>query len=140
MIIDEHLTCEVHVDKLYIKLSKRLCLLRHISPCQRIIYFNAVIKPLMMYASTVWTSCNKGVLERVLRMQKRAARIILESQCTSRTATLFNNLSWILFYNEAYIKRCELAFKRINDSQLPDYLSASDKKKLRCSLKKHDKV
>ena len=90
MIIDEHLTCEVHVDKLYIKLSKRLCLLRHISPCQRIIYFNAVIKPLMMYASTVWTSCNKEVLERVLRrMQKRAARIILEAQRTSRkTVTL----------------------------------------------------
>ena len=128
MIIDEHLTYEVHVDKLYIKLSKRLCLLRHISPCQRIIYFNAVIKPLMMYASTVWTSYNKEVLERILRMQKRAARIILESQCTSRTATLFNNLSWILFYNEAYIKRCELAFKRINGSQLSDYLSASLRK------------
>ena len=107
---------------------KRLGLLRHISPYlkknQRIIYFNAVIKPLMMYASTVWTSYNKEVLERVLRMQKRAARIILEAQRTSRTITLFNNLSRILFYNEAYIKRCALAFKRINGSQLPDYLSA----------------
>ena len=89
----------------------------------------------------IWTSCNKEALERVLRrMQKRAERIILDAQRTSRTVTLFNNLSWIHFYNEAYIKRCELAFKRINGSQLPDYLSASDKKKLRCSLKKHDKV
>ena len=60
----------------------------------------------MTYASTVWTSCNKEVLERVLRrIQKRAARIILEAQRTSRkTVTLFNNLSWIPFYNEAYIK------------------------------------
>ena len=83
----------------------------------------------MRYASTVWTSCNKEVLERVLRRkQKRAARIILEAQRTSRIVTLFNNLSWILFYNEAYIKRCELAFKRINGSQLPDYLSASLRK------------
>ena len=56
----------------------------------------------MTYANTVWTSCNKEVLERVLRMQKRAARIILEAQRTSRTVTLFNNLSWIPFYNEAY--------------------------------------
>ena len=68
----------------------------------------------MMYASTAWTSCYKEVLERVLCMQKRAARIILEAQCTSRTVTLFNNLSWIPFYNEAYIKRCELAFKSVN--------------------------
>ena len=44
----------------------------------------------MMYASTVWTSCNKEVLERVLRVQKRAARIILEVQRTSRTVTLFS--------------------------------------------------
>ena len=75
---------------------------------------NAVIKPLMMYGSQVWTLCNKEALERVLRMQKRAARIILEAQRSSRTVTLFNNLSWISFYNEAYIKRCELAYKRIN--------------------------
>ena len=132
MIIDEHLPYEVYVDKLCIKLSKRLGLLRHISPYlkknQRIIYFNAVIKPLMMYPSTVWTSYNKEVLERILRMQKRAARIILEAQRTSRTVTLFSDLSWIPFYNEAHIKRCELAFKRINGSQLPDYLSASLRK------------
>ena len=82
----------------------------------------------MMYPSTVWTSYNKEVLERILRMQKRAARIILEAQRTSRTVTLFSDLSWIPFYNEAHIKRCELAFKRINGSQLPDYLSASLRK------------
>ena len=43
----------------------------------------------MMYASQVWTLCNKEALERVLRVQKRAARIILEAQRTSRTVTLF---------------------------------------------------
>ena len=97
MIINEDLTYEVRVDGLCNKLSKRLGLLRHISPFikknQRIIYFNAITKPLMMYASQVWTFCNKEALERVLRMQKRAARIILEAQRTSRTVTLFNNLT-----------------------------------------------
>ena len=57
--IDEYLTYEAHVDELCNKLSKRLGLLRHIS-CylrknQKAIYYNAVIKPLFMYASTVWT-------------------------------------------------------------------------------------
>ena len=82
LIIDEDLTYEVHIDNLCNKLSKRLGLFRHIGPClkknQRIIYFNnAVIKLLMMYASSVWTSCNKMLLERVLRLQKWAARIIV---------------------------------------------------------------
>ena len=71
----------------------------------------------MMCANTVWTSCNKEVLERVLQMQKRAGRIILEAQGTSRTEALFNNQSWIPFYDEAYIKRCDLAFKRVNGDQ-----------------------
>ena len=32
-------------------------------------------------------------------MQKQAASMILELQRSSRTLTLFNNLSWISFYN-----------------------------------------
>ena len=131
MIIDEDLTDEVHADELCNKLSKRLGLLRQISPFlkknQRIIYFNAITKPLMMYASQVLTFCKKEALERALRMQKRAARIILEVQRTSRTVRLLNNLSWIPFYNDAYIKRCELAYQRIN-STLPFYLNASLRK------------
>ena len=83
----------------------------------------------MMYASSVWTSCKKMALEKDLRMRKRAARIILEAQRTSRTVTLFNNLSWIPFYNEVCINRCALACKRINGT-LPDYLNASLRKKL----------
>ena len=59
---------------------------------------------------------------------KRGASIILKAQRTSRTVTLFNSLSWIPFYNEVYTKRCELAFKRINGCQLPDYLRASLRK------------
>ena len=131
MIIDEDLTYEINVDELCNKLSKRLGLLRHISPYlkknQRIIYLNTVIKPLIMYASSVWTSCNKMLLERVLRTQKRAARIILSAPRTSRTVTLFNNLRWLPFYNEAYINRCALALMEPSASLFKHIL----KKKLR---------
>ena len=81
----------------------------------------------MMYASSVWTSRNKMLLERVLRMQKGAARITLSVTRTSRTVTLFNNLNWLPFYNEANINRCALAFKRINGT-LPSYLNTSLRK------------
>ena len=80
-----------------------------------------------MYAITVWTSCNKEALERVLRMQKRAARIILPAQRTSRTVILLNKLNWIPFFREAYINRCALAYKRINGT-LPQYMNTSLKK------------
>ena len=81
----------------------------------------------MVYASSVWTSCNKLLLETVLRIQKRAARIFLNAPGAGRTVTLFINLSWLPFYNEAYINRCAFAFKRINGT-LPHYLITSLRK------------
>ena len=73
LIIDKNLTYVINFDELCNKFSERLgLLLRHISrylkKTQKIIYLNTVIKPLTMYASSVWTSCNKTLLERVLRM------------------------------------------------------------------------
>ena len=63
----------------------------------------------------------------VLRMQKRAARIILDAERTTRTLTMFNELNWIPFFIEAYISRCSnIAFKRI-EGTTPDYFYIKDK-------------
>ena len=76
----------------------------------------------MLYLSPIWSSCNKELLERVLRMQKRAARIILDAERTTRTLTMFNELNWIPFFIEAYISRGFMAFKRI-EGTTPDYIN-----------------
>ena len=55
-------------------------------------------------------------------MQKRAARIILEAERTTKTVTMFNELQWVLFYIEAYINRCGIAYKRINRNT-QDYIN-----------------
>ena len=87
--IDHDLTYDEHIDELCKKLSKRLGLLRHISPHlkqkQRLVYYQAVIKPVILYASSIWSSCSNKGLENVLHIQKRAARIILEAERTTRT-------------------------------------------------------
>ena len=60
--------------------SDSASVLRHIGPYlktnQRIIFFNAVFKPLMVYTSSVWTSCNKMLLERVLPTGKNGPRAL----------------------------------------------------------------
>ena len=40
----------------------------------------AVIRPVMTYASVIWSSCDKEQLYRVLKLQKRAARVIMNNQ------------------------------------------------------------
>ena len=89
LIIDKDLSFEAHIDELCKKLSKRLGLLRYISPYlkqrHKLTFYLATVKPVMLYLSPIWSSCSKEFLERVLRMQKRAARIILDAERTTRT-------------------------------------------------------
>ena len=66
LIIDNDLSFEVRMDELCKKLSKGLGLLRHISPylkqrCKSTFY-NATIKPVMLYLSPIWSSCSKELL------------------------------------------------------------------------------
>ena len=44
---------------------------------QRLLYYNALIRPAINYASVLWTNCDKENLGRVLKLQKQAARVIL---------------------------------------------------------------
>ena len=101
LIIDKDLSFEAYMVDLWKKLSKRLGILRHISPYlkqkHRLIFCLAVIEPVMLYLSPIWSSCSKKLLERVLQMQKRVAGIILDAGRTTRTLTMFNEINWIPF-------------------------------------------
>ena len=52
----------------------------------------------MLYGSMIWTSCSKENLLKVLRLQKRAARIILDAKRATPSVGLFNTLKWIAFW------------------------------------------
>ena len=61
----------------------------------------------------------------VLRLQKRAARIILDSERTTPSIYLFNTLNWLPFTKQSMIKRTIEAFKRVNTFYYtPDYLDS----------------
>ena len=85
--LDQDLSFTTQIDDLCKKLSKRIGLLRHISPYlkqnQREIYYSAIIKPVLLYGSTIWCSCEQDDLQRVLKLQKRAARVILDAERTA---------------------------------------------------------
>ena len=79
--LDDKLSFDVHVDQLCKKLSRRIAVLRkirsYLSLQQRISFYNVMIRSIINYVSVVWTTCSKESLERVLKLQKRAARTIL---------------------------------------------------------------
>ena len=65
----------------------------------KLTFYLATIKPLMLYLSPIWSSCNEEL-------------------------TMFNELDWIpFFFIEAYISRCSIASKRI-EGTTPDYINS----------------
>ena len=122
--IEDDLTFENHCIALAQKVSKIIGLLKYISPYlksdHKKTYYNAIIKPVLLYGANIWTSTSKENLNNILRLQKRAARIILDAEPRSRTLPLFNTLNWLPFYQEAYVNRCTLILKRTLN-KVPEY-------------------
>ena len=98
------------IDKLCKKLSQRIGILKKIRYCLPLkyclLFYNAMIRPVMAYVNVVWSSCDKRCLNHVLKLQKRVARIILDADSQTSSVKLFNKLKWIPFYEQAKIAKC----------------------------------
>ena len=71
----------------------------------------------------MWSSTSKANLDSILRLQKRAARVILNAPFNSRSVDLFNTLNWISFYRDSHIKkRCALLHKKLKGNT-PNYMN-----------------
>ena len=68
----------------------------------------------MIYDSVIWCICNKESLNRVLKLLKRAARVILSANHMASSVELFNELGTIDEY--------AIIFKHLQ-GKLPSYLS-----------------
>ena len=106
-------------------LSQRIAVLRKIRRFipieQRILYYNAMIKQVMLYGSTIWSNRSADNLTRILKLQKRAARVILGADTRSNSVNLFNKLGWLPFYDEAKVNKCSLVPKRLQGN-CPSYM------------------
>ena len=125
VIIDTQLNFNEHIDNLCKKLTQRIAVLkkirRHLHLDQRIIYYNAMTKETMMCGSSVWVSTSVDNLNKVFRLQKRAARVILNADTRANSVDLFRELNWLPFFHEAKINQCALVYRCLN-GVCPDYM------------------
>lgn len=97
VVIDPNLSWNLHIDYLIKKLNSGICLLKRAKAyftfaCRKMSY-NALIKPILEYYCTVWGNCTVDNLQRVLRLQKRCARLILGSGTHENSVKPFNKLA-----------------------------------------------
>ena len=133
--IDKHLNWDNHIDFLIDKLNSRICLLKraktYLNHRLRNLLYNALIRPLFEYCCTVWGSTKNENLLRLLRVQKRCARLILDASFSDNSVELFTKLGWLPIDDVIRIRKLCLMHKIVNGYCLQyfkDYISYGNDK------------
>ncbi len=88
---------------------------RHIKPLLptygRIRFVQAFIFPHFDYCSCVWGSAN---LEKLFKLQKRAARMIYDLPTRTPTAPLLSKLNWMTIMDRVKYRKAIMAYKSLN--------------------------
>ena len=92
--LDCHLTWEKHIENTCSIVNSRLPLLRRIKPFlnyhRALRFFNSYIHNLFIYCSSVWGICSNYLLCRLLLLQKRPARLLLDADYSQPSVSLFS--------------------------------------------------
>ena len=80
-------------------MSQRIAVLkkikRNLPLAERKLFFNALIKPKLLYGSCAWSTASEENVKRVSSLQKRAARVILDADIGERSEVLLRPLDWL---------------------------------------------
>ena len=125
MQIDDKLTWSKHVEHMAKKISSALGGLRRARPYvpldTLISIYHALIQPLFDYCDVVYDNINKGLNERLQKLQNRAARIITRSNYDVRSVDILKQLEWDTL-SQGRFKPKATAMYNIMNGNAPYYL------------------
>ena len=85
------------------------------------LFYNGYILPLFDYCCTIWAETSKNNIDKLCKLQKRAARIILNAKFDAPSKPLFKDLGWLSFENRVQYHKGVMMYKCINNIA-PQYL------------------
>ena len=126
LYIDETLSWNPHIGYLCSIISSRISLLKQLSNyipenIQKMFY-QSYILPMIDYGSNSWGSTSNTNIERVNKLQKRAARIISKVDYTTLSADIIKRLGWIPVAKRINYNKAVLTYKAMNNLT-PSYIS-----------------
>ena len=126
--IDENLQWSDHIDYLCSTISSKISLLKQLSlyiPVEaQKLYYQGNILPLIDYGSSTWGTTSNINIERISKLQKRAARIILNAPFDTASAEMFNTLGWQTVTQRHNYNKAVLVYKALNDPLHPIFLTS----------------
>ena len=104
----------------------KLSLLRRIKKCLplhvRTTFYNYYVRPHFEYCCSVWGNCSQTDMNIITKLQKMAARLILDSDYSVRSIELFKELNWQPFSEIVKYHQALLVYKSLNNLA-PHYMS-----------------
>jgi hypothetical protein len=85
-------------------------------------FYNAYLLPCLDYCCIKWSLCNKTEFEKVKKLQKRSAKILLCKLVKTPSSQLFVKSNWLTFENRYMYNTALLVFKSIQ-GLTPSYIS-----------------
>jgi len=120
IILDENLKWNIHVNALSKKISKILGIMTKLKlslPAKvLLIIYNALILPHLTYGLQVWGWKS----DSLVKLQKRAVRIITGSKYNAHTDTLFKNLNLLKLKDLCALHDFKFCYK-LQNNMLPEY-------------------
>jgi hypothetical protein len=124
--ISQYLDWDQQIKDISKRINYRLYVfskIRYFLPLQaRIAYCNGYILPSLDYCNTIWGNTTKANVEKLLRLQKRAARLFLDDFDTS-SKILFPKLKWLPVQQRIEFNKALLVYKCLNE-QMPAYMKS----------------
>ena len=102
IFIDDNLTWTPHIDYLCSLLSSKISLLKQSSVYVPVyvpqnvqkLFYQTYILPLIDYGCNTWGATTTANIERISKLRKRAARIILQADYMTSSTYMFVELGW----------------------------------------------
>ena len=121
MRVDNTLQFNKHVDDVCKAISNKLNLLRKIKKYlghhHRVLYYNAYILPSIDYCLTIYGNASKSHLDRIFKLQKCAARIILDAPPDAPSKPLFVKLNWLNVFERCTLYNYRLLMRSTHDHE-----------------------
>ena len=112
VLLDQDLSLSEHVKSLHSKLSRSLYSLKQIknlfpTPILKLVY-NANIQSHINYCANILSMCNKSTIDPIIKLEKKAIRLVCKTSYNAHTAPLFKDLDILPI--ELQIKYASLSF------------------------------
>ena len=123
--IDNKLDWSSHIDKLTKKVASGIGAIkriRHLVPRATLhLIYQALIQSHFDYCNIVWGNCRITLLNKIQKLQDRAARVLTYSNYDADAGHLFELLGWKNLASQQQIQRATMLFKSLH-GLAPDYL------------------